>query len=116
MDIMQRVEEQQTCQVVSLGLMEYTAAWAIQERLAAARSADESPDTLLFVEHPHTYTLGSSTHAENILYSPQELADRGIAIHSVNRGGDVTYHGPGQLGGYPILKLPAGGDAPPAPA
>ncbi len=99
-----------TCQVVWLGRMEYTAAWAIQERLAIARSTDGIPDTLLYVEHPHTYTLGSSTHPENILYSPQELADRGIAVHSVNRGGDVTYHGPGQLVGYPILKLPVAGD------
>ncbi|HLY26076.1 MAG TPA: lipoyl(octanoyl) transferase LipB [Aggregatilineales bacterium] len=107
---MRRLEEIQSCQVISLGLMEYTAAWAIQERFAESRGADESPDTMIFVEHPHTYTLGSSTHAENILYSPQELADRGIAIHTVNRGGDVTYHGPGQLVGYPILKLPAGGD------
>ena len=76
----------------------------------AARSVDEIPDTLLFVEHPHTYTLGSSTHEENILYSPQQLVERGIAIHTVNRGGDVTYHGPGQLVGYPILKLPVAGD------
>ena len=98
------------CQVISLGQLEYTEAWALQDQIVSARSADKTPDTLLFVEHPHTYTLGSSAHLENILFTPAELAAHRIAVHTVNRGGDVTYHGPGQLVGYPILKLAAGDD------
>jgi lipoyl(octanoyl) transferase len=98
------------CQVISLGQMAYQDAWNLQETLAKARGNDEIPDTLLLVEHPPTYTLGSSGHAENVLLSPEILEQQGIAVHWVNRGGDVTYHGPGQLVGYPILKLPAMGD------
>jgi lipoyl(octanoyl) transferase len=84
----------------------YQDAWALQERLAAARGADEIPDTLLLLEHSHTYTLGSSGHDENVLLDPEQLRARGIEVYHVNRGGDVTYHGPGQLVGYPIIKLP----------
>ena len=98
------------CRVITLGRLGYQEAWALQERLAKARGADEIPDTLLLVEHPPTYTLGSSGHAENVLLSADELRARGIEVHWVNRGGDVTYHGPGQLVGYPILKLPGAGD------
>ncbi len=97
------------CRIISLGRMAYLDAWAIQKRLAEARSADLIPDTLLFVEHPHTYTLGSGGHMSNVLLSPEELATRGIELHHVDRGGDVTYHGPGQLVGYPIMKLPQAG-------
>jgi len=98
------------CQVIDLGRLAYQDAWALQEQLAAQRGADQIPDTLLLVEHPHTYTLGTSGHDENVLLSPEEMRARGIEIYRVNRGGDVTYHGPGQLVGYPIIKLPAGGD------
>jgi lipoyl(octanoyl) transferase len=98
------------CQVISLGQMGYQEAWALQERLAKVRGADQIADTLLLVEHPHTYTLGSSSHADNVLLSEDELRTRGIEVHWVNRGGDVTYHGPGQLVGYPILKLPNASD------
>src|SRR5215475_5359207 len=104
------METVRECEVISLGHMDYMEAWAIQERMAKERGADAAPDRLLFVEHPHTYTLGSSGHQENVLLSPDEMKARGIAIYDVNRGGDVTYHGPGQLVGYPILKLPAAGD------
>ncbi len=62
-------------------------------------------DRLLLLEHPHTYTLGSSGHEDYVLLSPDELARRGIEVLRVDRGGDVTYHGPGQLVGYPILQL-----------
>src|SRR5215212_7038652 len=98
------------CQVIQLGVVSYNEAWTLQERLAAQRGADEIPDTLLLLEHPHTYTLGSSGHQENVLLSLEELQARGIDVYRVNRGGDVTYHGPGQLVGYPIIKLPKGGD------
>jgi lipoyl(octanoyl) transferase len=98
------------CQLISLGHMAYMDAWTLQERVAAARSADEIPDTLLLVEHPHTYTLGSSGHDEYVLLTPEQLSEYGIEVHHVNRGGDVTYHGPGQLVGYPIIKLPLSSD------
>jgi lipoyl(octanoyl) transferase len=84
----------------------YKDAWVLQERLAVARGADEIPDSLLLLEHPHTYTLGSSGHDANVLLDSDQLQARGIEIYRVNRGGDVTYHGPGQLVGYPIIKLP----------
>jgi lipoyl(octanoyl) transferase len=98
------------CRVNAPRRLGYREAWALQERLATARGADQIPDTLLFVEHPHTYTLGSSGRAEHVLLSPEALQARGIEVHWVNRGGDVTYHGPGQLVGYPIIRLPNDGD------
>ena len=104
------IHEALPCQVISLGRLPYSDAWTLQKRLSVARGADQIPDTLLWVEHPHTYTLGTSGHAENVLLSPEELTARGIELHRVDRGGDVTYHGPGQLVGYPILKLPQGRD------
>ena len=100
-----------TCQVRRLGLLPYAEAWALQKTLAAQRAAGEIPDTLLLLEHPHTYTLGRSGHAENLLLDEEQLAQRGITLHHVDRGGDITYHGPGQLVGYPILSLGAPVDA-----
>ncbi len=93
------------CEVHQFGLVPYAEAWELQKDLAARRAADEIPDTLLLLEHPHTYTLGRSGHAENLLLDEAQLRARGIEVHWVDRGGDITYHGPGQLVGYPILKL-----------
>jgi lipoyl(octanoyl) transferase len=93
------------CEVLRPGLVPYAEAWELQNRLAADRTAGRRPDTLLLLEHPHTYTLGRSGHAENLLWSEAERQARGIEVHWVDRGGDITYHGPGQLVGYPILKL-----------
>jgi lipoate-protein ligase B len=90
-----------------LGLTPYAAAWELQKQLAVQRATDEIPDTLLLLEHPHTYTFGRRGHAENLLLNEEELRARGIDVQWVDRGGDVTYHGPGQLVGYPILKLGA---------
>lgn len=84
----------------------YQQAWDWQNALAEARSRDEAPDRLILLHHPHTYTLGTSGHEKNLLLSPEELKQRGIAIFHVDRGGDITYHGPGQLVGYPIIQLP----------
>ncbi len=95
------------CEVRRLGLIPYREAWELQKRLAAGRAADSIPDTLLLLEHPHTYTLGRSGRAENLLWTESQLAGRGITVEWVDRGGDITYHGPGQLVGYPILKLGA---------
>lgn len=90
---------------VDLGVMEYKEAWGLQKRLAEARARSAIPDTLLLVQHPHTYTLGRSGHIENLLMPPAERARRGIQVYEVDRGGDITYHGPGQLVAYPILWL-----------
>lgn len=95
-------------EVRSLGVVPYHEAWQLQKELAAQRALNQIPDTLLLLEHPHTYTLGRSGHAENLLLNEEEWRRRGITVEWVDRGGDITYHGPGQLVGYPILKL---GDA-----
>jgi lipoyl(octanoyl) transferase len=92
----------------NLGSMPYADAWALQNQLAQARARDEIPDQLLLVEHPHTYTFGAQVHDEHLLLSPTQLAQRGIAVVRSDRGGDITYHGPGQLVAYPILKLSEG--------
>jgi len=85
--------------VATLGTVEYREAYAIQERVRARRQAEEIPDTLLLVEHPPVLTLGRSSHATNL------LRPDGVEVFEVERGGDVTFHGPGQLVGYPILDL-----------
>lgn len=100
------------CEVRRLGCVPYDQAWELQKQLAAQRAAEAIPDTLLLLEHPHTYTFGRKGQPSNLLLSEAELERRGIAVYWVDRGGDITYHGPGQLVGYPILKLgtPAAGE------
>jgi lipoyl(octanoyl) transferase len=93
------------CRVVLAGRIDYLAAWEWQRRLAADRSAGRGGDTLLLLEHPPTISLGRAADRSNILVAPDELARRGVALVESDRGGDVTYHAPGQLVGYPILKL-----------
>jgi lipoyl(octanoyl) transferase len=93
------------CRVIPVGRIEYQAAWDWQRRLAADRSAGRCGDTLLLLEHPPTITLGRAADRSNILVASEELARRGVALVESDRGGDVTYHAPGQLVGYPILKL-----------
>ena len=88
-----------------LGLVPYLQALDLQADLVTARRAGEISDTLLLLEHPHVVTLGSGTHDANLLLSPAALDARGIELFETGRGGDVTYHGPGQLVGYPILDL-----------
>jgi lipoyl(octanoyl) transferase len=88
-----------------LGLVPYDEAWALQNRLADARRAGIVPDTLILLEHPHTYTIGRSGTREHVFLTEAEMVERGITCLDVDRGGDVTYHGPGQLVGYPILDL-----------
>ncbi len=91
-----------------LGLVEYGEALALQEELIEKRGAQEIPDTLLLLEHPPTITLGRGAKEHNLLLSREEYAARGVAVEEIGRGGDVTYHGPGQLVGYPILDLNGG--------
>jgi lipoyl(octanoyl) transferase len=85
--------------VIDLGLRGYEEVWRLQLATVEARQRDEVPDTLLLVEHPHVITLGRAARKENL------LAPEDIPVFAVERGGDVTYHGPGQLVGYPILRL-----------
>jgi lipoyl(octanoyl) transferase len=88
-----------------LGEVPYEEAWALQNRVANDRRAGLVPDTLMLLEHPHTYTIGRSGTRDHVFLTEAEMAARGITCVDVDRGGDVTYHGPGQLVGYPILDL-----------
>ncbi len=100
-----------TITLVRAGTVGYEEAWERQRELARRRSAGEGGDTLLLLQHPHTYTLGRATQDEHLLVPPEELARQGVALVESDRGGDITYHGPGQVVGYPILKLSQhGGD------
>jgi lipoyl(octanoyl) transferase len=92
-----------------LGRVEYRNAWALQHQRVAARAADEIPDTLMLLEHSAVLTLGRRGDPSHVLASSPELARRGIELIEVERGGEVTYHGPGQLVAYPIVKLAASG-------
>ena len=93
------------CLVVDLGMMEYGAAWDLQRRVVAARKAGTVPDVLLLCEHPHVLTLGRSGKLANLRASHNVLRQMGVSFFETDRGGDITYHGPGQLVGYPILNL-----------
>jgi lipoate-protein ligase B len=93
------------CRACWLGRVAYRDAWALQEELARKRAADEIPDTLLLLEHPPTITLGRAADAAHILASAERLKTLGVEVVESDRGGDVTFHGPGQLVGYPILDL-----------
>ncbi len=85
--------------------MDYAEALRLQGEKVAARKADAIPDTLLLLEHPHVYTLGRNAGRDHLLVSSQQLAALGAQVFETDRGGDITYHGPGQLVGYPILDL-----------
>lgn len=91
--------------VVNLGLIPYEEALDLQHRLVAARKAGRIDDVLLLLEHPPVITLGRRGDQSNIVATPKALEQLGIQVFRVERGGDVTYHGPGQLVGYPILDL-----------
>lgn len=92
-----------------LGVVPYRDALALQERRIEARRRGEVPDALLLLEHPPVITIGRSGREENVLAAPERLAADAIEVHRVSRGGDVTYHGPGQLVGYLIADLAARG-------
>jgi lipoyl(octanoyl) transferase len=91
--------------IIKTGLWDYQEAWDIQGRLHPARVAGDVEDTLILTEHPHTYTIGKAGGEANLLVDEKRLSDAGIAVHRIDRGGDITYHGPGQIVGYPILDL-----------
>ena len=105
-----------TIQLQDLGLRDYKATWDYQEELfkdvvdlkiknRREETQVETPNYFLFVEHPHVYTLGKSGDLDNLLLSEKQLEAKGATFYKINRGGDITYHGPGQIVGYPILDL-----------
>ena len=94
-----------SCEVRELGRVEYGSAFEWQQRLVEQRKQRLIPDQFLLLEHPHTITLGRNGLMENLLGSEPALRAAGISFHTTDRGGDITYHGPGQAIGYPILDL-----------
>ena len=93
------------CITVAPGKLEYFRAWDLQKNLHRKVSKGQLPNLLLLMEHPHVYTVGRRGNESDILASPQELDQLDAEVHFVDRGGEVTYHGPGQLVGYPIVNL-----------
>lgn len=92
-------------EIFDLGLIDYEVAWRLQDQYAAEIAAGTRPPTLLLLEHPHVYTFGRKGNADNLLWNETQLKGKGISTYWVDRGGDVTYHGPGQLVGYPLIPL-----------
>lgn len=88
-----------------MGVIEYKKAWNLQNQLAEMIANSEHPPALLLLEHSHVYTFGRRGSGENLIWSEDELKQQGVDVHWVDRGGDVTYHGPGQLVGYPLIPL-----------
>ncbi|MGH9818188.1 MAG: lipoyl(octanoyl) transferase LipB [Candidatus Acidiferrales bacterium] len=91
--------------LVNLGLIAYAEAWELQRQLVAARKRDAIPNVLLLCEHPHVITLGRNGNREHLHASDHLLRQMNVEFHATERGGDITYHGPGQIVGYPILNL-----------
>lgn len=96
-------------QILNLGVCDYLSAYQIQLDLVAKRQKGEIEDTLILVEHPPVITLGKSAEDSHILFAEDYLREQGVEIHKIERGGDVTYHGPGQIVGYPIFDIKHGG-------
>ncbi|MFZ5595548.1 MAG: lipoyl(octanoyl) transferase LipB [Bacillota bacterium] len=93
------------CSVIQLGLFDYREAYLLQKQLLCRRIGKKIPDTLVLLQHPAVITIGRKGSRNNILASPEELCREGILVYDADRGGDITYHGPGQLIAYPILDL-----------
>ncbi len=100
-----RAEAGEPLLLVDAGTVPYRTAWQWQRDLAERRRAGEVGDVVLLLEHPPTYTAGRRADRANLVLGPEQLAARGIEVVDVDRGGDFTYHGPGQLVGYPVLRL-----------
>lgn len=92
-----------------IGMLDYAQAWELQKEYVKQIDQGEREQSLLLLQHPPTYTMGSDKHPEHLLLDEAELKERGIALFQIDRGGDITYHGPGQLVGYPLLYLEAEG-------
>lgn len=93
------------CQTYDLGLVDYRQAWQLQRRLVEARIAGEIPDQFLLLEHPPVFTIGKAGTGQNMLVASERLVREHLPLFYTDRGGDITYHGPGQLVGYPIIHL-----------
>jgi lipoyl(octanoyl) transferase len=93
------------CQATFLGLTSYDDGLRLQEKAVERLRSAEAPEQLLLLEHPHVFTLGRGADSSNILAGPEQLQTNSVEVHETGRGGDVTYHGPGQLVGYPIINL-----------
>jgi lipoate-protein ligase B len=102
---MNEVADARTCDVFRLGTIDFASSRAIQEDLASEITAGKRGSALILLEHPHTFTFGRRGKSENLLWDERELATRSVEVHWTDRGGDATYHGPGQLVGYPVLPL-----------
>ncbi len=98
-------QKHEICWVADLALIPYAPACELQRRLVRARKARAIPDVLLLCEHPHVITLGRNAKPEHLLASHRHLSEMNVELHSTDRGGDITYHGPGQIVGYPVLDL-----------
>ena len=96
---------EKVCWHVNAGLLPYAPACALQQELVETRKAGAIPDVLLFCEHPHVITLGRNGNREHLRANDRLLSQMNVTYHETNRGGDITYHGPGQIVGYPILDL-----------
>ena len=94
-----------TCEIFNLGLIDYLQAWELQQALVKDVLLGNRTNTLLLLEHPNVFTIGRRGTEDHILLSQNQLSDFDIPVHSVDRGGEVTYHGPGQLIAYPIINL-----------
>ena len=102
------MEKQSTSKIldyIDLGQIDYQEAWDLQRSFFEKRLNGEIPDTLLLLEHPHTYTLGKTTDKSNLVGDDEYLSEKGIKVYDIDRGGDITYHGPGQIVGYAIFDL-----------
>ena len=93
------------CHIAQLGTVDYQRAWDLQRHLAKLVSEEKRPNTLLLLEHPSVYTKGRLSRPDHLLFNPKELAAKGIPVYETDRGGQVTYHGPGQLVAYPVVDL-----------
>ena len=101
-----------SCVAALIGTIDYLSAWQLQRELHSQVAEGKLPNALLLLGHPHVYTMGRRGKPSDILKSPKELSRLGVEVHHVDRGGEVTYHGPGQLVGYPIVNLRAWGGGP----
>ena len=90
---------------INIGVIPYTEAWELQKNIFEKRKEGKLSDVLLLLEHPHTYTLGKVAKREHLLLTDEQLVEREISVFDIDRGGDITYHGPGQIVGYPIISL-----------
>lgn len=97
--------DKKTLTYCDLGIIDYKEAWDLQQVIHSKRVSNEIEDTFFLLEHPNTYTLGKTAHKENLIGSEDYLKNNQISVYDIDRGGDITYHGPGQIVGYPIIDL-----------